>query len=505
MIKPADDRLGADKTMAYHEGEASVMDTDAISEATISPRAPSQKQEMLLLTSLFILELALAVMAIALYVKGARPFAVFLSSIPGKALVIAIPVCLLTGVLIVLQYVASRRASSRHFWLVVGLNLMTVILGLFVGEVSVRFGVHSSSEGEVFGTTVLRPKNWDTVSAEYMKLFEQASGYPTYQEYDDVMGWTVGRNKRSADGLYYSSAEGIRAPHQGVSFAEETGKTRIALVGDSFTFANEVSYEDSWGYHLEKALGPEFRVLNFGVGGYGVGQAYLRYEKDVRTWNPKVVIFSLISHDVKRTMWVYPFLAIPSWKTPFSKPRFILRDDQLVAKNIPTLPPDAIFGRDSISQLPFLKYEKGYRPGEWQHKFFDRSYLARLVVSMFPQRTANADFIEDMRVQVNARILTEFVRSAAQAGVIPLIAYLPSRGEWEDMSESTPLAKQVLQAADLAYLDPSSCLAQLKPNDRYLVNHYSPQGNAAVAKCLVDPVREALGQRSGAESITKAR
>lgn len=100
---------------------------------------------------------------------------------------------------------------------------------------------------------MLRPKSWTTVSAEYRKLPEQASGGLTYLEHDDVMGWRVGRNKRSANGLYYSSVAGIRDPQQGVSFAEVTGKTRIALIGDSFTFAEEVRYEDSWGYHLEKA------------------------------------------------------------------------------------------------------------------------------------------------------------------------------------------------------------------------------------------------------------
>lgn len=74
-----------------------------------------------------------------------------------------------------------------------------------------------------------------------------------------------------------------------------------------------------------------------------------------------------------------------------------------------------------------------------------------------------------------------------------------------EASETTPLAKQVLQEAGVAYLDPSPCLAQLVPADRYLVTHYSPQGNAAVAKCLVDPVREALGQAPGGARMMRAQ
>lgn len=191
---------------------------------------------------------------------------------------------------------------------------------------------------------------------------------------------------------------------------------------------------------------------------------------------------------------------------PFSKPRFILREDQLVSKNSPPFPPEAIFSRKAMSRPPFMMYDEGYRSSEWQHQFVDSSYLLRLVVSLFPQWTAaNSDSSAEMRLLVNARILREFVQSAIQAGTIPLIVYFPSRGEWEDRSEPTPLAKQVLQEAGLPHLDPCPCCAQLDPAERYLVTHYSPQGNAAVAKCLADRVREALRKHSGDESMTRTR
>jgi lysophospholipase L1-like esterase len=70
-------------------------------------------------------------------------------------------------------------------------------------------------------------------------------------------------------------------------FAAVPAKRRIAVVGDSFTFGLEVRYEDTWPYQLERALGPEFRVLNLGVDGYGVDQAFLRYRRDVLAWRPE--------------------------------------------------------------------------------------------------------------------------------------------------------------------------------------------------------------------------
>jgi hypothetical protein len=312
------------------------------------------------------------------------------------------------------------------------------------------------------------------------------------------MGWTVGPHRRSSDGLYWSSSEGIRAPQEGVSFAQLREKTRIALVGDSYTFGEHVTYEDTWGDHLEKALGSEFQVLNLGVPAYGVDQAYLRYEKDARKWNPKIAIFSFISHDLDRTMNVYPFLAFPTWDPTFSKPRFIIRDGVLTRMNVPPLTPDAIFSRQSISELPFLEYDRGYRKSDWQERFYHRSYLARLFVSLFrPWSAVSPDVSDEALVTINTAILKEFVRSAEQGGTTPLVMYFPGRQELEEPSSFVPRTKQVLQQAGIAYTDPTSCLLEVNRADRFFPGgHYTPHGNAAVAHCIVHVVRQALAQAS---------
>ena len=459
----------------------------------------SQKKELFLFASLLTLELSLAVMAIGMYMKGARPFSVLLSSTPGKAFLLAMLACVLSGAVIIHQYMVGRSAPSRNFRMVLTMNLITVMLVLFIGEIAVRVGSHMSSEGEEFGSVLLKPKHWDKVTDEYRTILDQASGDVSYMMYDNLMGWTVGPNKRSTNGPYYSSVDGIRASHEGALIAEAPEKTRIALVGDSFVFGDEVSYEDTWGYHLEKALGPEFQVLNFGVGGYSLSQAYLRYEKDVRKWNPKVVIFGFITHDIGRTMWVYPFLSMPDWKMPFSKPRPILREGTLVNINVPPLPPETIFNRGSIVELPFLRYDRGYKVSDWQERFFHHSYLARLFVSKFPRWTADQpDTMEEESISVNAEVLKTFVRSAIQAGSIPLIVYFPTRADLASRNSTDRLGKRVLQKADLTYTDPTPCLLEVPSSARFATGpHYSPQGNVAVTKCLEDVVREALDHISG--------
>ena len=84
-------------------------------------------------------------------------------------------------------------------------------------------------------------------------------------------------------------------------------------------------------------MGPEYQVFNFGVDGYVGDQAYLRYERDVRSWRAETVILGIINDDLSRTMGVYRFLKFLEWEMPFPKPRFVVRKNALVTLNLPRL------------------------------------------------------------------------------------------------------------------------------------------------------------------------
>jgi hypothetical protein len=458
-----------------------------------------QKNDLLLLASLFLFELSLAVILMATYIRGERPFVVFLPSKPGMVFLLAILAFVITGAITTGQYLAYKRAPSRHFHLLLTMNLVTVLLMLATGEMVIRIVSRSSIEGETLGGAVLRPKNWETLARHYRELIDRVGGDLSYLVYDDLMGWTVGANRRSANGLYRSSSEGIRAPEEGVPYAKVTGKTSIALAGDSFTFGEDAKFDETWGYFLGKQLGSDYQVLNFGVSGYGVDQIFLRYEKDIRTWKPKVVIFGFISHDVERTMFVYPFLSFPEWNMPFAKSRFILRDGELENINVPPLSPEAIFSRWAISDLPSVDYHKGYKKGDWQRSFYHVSYLSRAFMTWFPRWEAvPPDVSEEARVSVNAAIMKAFVRSATRAGSIPFVVYFPNMEELDQANFPRTIGKRALERANIAYTDLTSCLLKLDAAERFgpLSRHYSSTGNAAVAECLVNDVRQALAQSS---------
>jgi lysophospholipase L1-like esterase len=52
---------------------------------------------------------------------------------------------------------------------------------------------------------------------------------------------------------------------RGKEISPKSGRTRIAALGGSTTYGVGVGDEDTWPFYLEKALGPDYEVINFGM------------------------------------------------------------------------------------------------------------------------------------------------------------------------------------------------------------------------------------------------
>jgi hypothetical protein len=433
-----------------------------------------------------------------MYRKGERPFEVFMSSDAGAVFVCAIITCLVAGAGIISRYLTYRRSALPQFRLTVMMNLVTVLLILLTGEVIVRMGSISTPNGEVFLNIVLKPKDWEQIKRSYAVFVEESRSDRAFLVQDDILGWVPGENRSSVQEgvLYASSKEKIRTPRKDVEYVRLKNKTDIALIGNSMTFGEEVPFEETWGNKLDQMLGDEYRVLNFGVVGYGLGQAYLRYETEVKTWNPKVVIFSFINQNLIRTMRVYPFVS-SGWSMPFSKPRFELQSGEVVNINPHPLSPEGIFSARKVSTLPFIEQDVGYRPSDWGKRWFHVSYLVRLITSRFEaSELTRPEVSEEKILSTNSEIVKRFIQSTENEGSIPLVVWLPTRSDLESPSTQLPIGKRMLEEAGIPYIDPTACLLELNPTVRFLVGHYSPQGNSAVANCIYQAVKQSLTQVS---------
>jgi hypothetical protein len=454
--------------------------------------------DTLLLGSLYLFEVSAGVLALALPRLVGRPLRAALVSHPGLYAILTLVGLVVSGALILQRAMRDRRQGSHRFALTVAVNLLPVTLVVVVGEVVTRALVVRAPEGEVLGATLLLPRDWGYEVTRNRALLTKAETAGSYLVPDELLGWTVGPSRRSADGLNQSSVEGIRSPEAGMSFAARRPAKRIALGGDSFTFALDVGYEDSWGHRLEQLLGPQVQVLNFGVPGYGVDQAYLRYSRDGRRWHPDVVILGVFPGDLGRSMGAYPFIYLAGEDLPFTKPRFVLKAGALSLLNVPLLTPEGALSMPSITALPFVEYDTSYRPSDWQWRPYHVSYLVRLVLSRYTvvQRRSPAVSEEALRA-INAELVREFVRLVRSDGAVPLVLYLPGRGEflpWAAEPRNLPvITREVLRGAGVEYTDLTRCVAAVPEQERFVPgrSHYSPRTNAAIAVCLRDLVSSA--------------
>jgi hypothetical protein len=155
-------------------------------------------------------------------------------------------------------------------------------------------------------------------------------GYPT--EFDAELGWVPKPSTRANDTFWKSwgttvtiLADGIRSNgHSEVRDATNP----ILAVGDSFTFGDEVSDWETWPAQLEELSGK--RVINGGVSGYGIDQAFLRARGLLNRYRFSTAILSFIPEDIHRCQMSVMWGA--------AKPYFDFNDGRLTLETVP-IPP----------------------------------------------------------------------------------------------------------------------------------------------------------------------
>jgi hypothetical protein len=323
----------------------------------------------------------------------------------------------------------------------------------------------------------------------------------SYLVYDPQTGWAIGPNRQSSDGRYRSGPEGLRTSEVGESFAELPRRRLVAVMGDSFAFGEEVLNRDTFATKIQEGLGSDYRVLNFGVPGFGVDQSYLRYLHHAMPWRPDIAVLTFVWHDLFRTYSVYTAIAFPHWDMPFSKPRFVLEGGRLQELNVPTSTPDEIFATERIQDLPLLDLAIGYDPYEWRDEWRGYPYLIRFgltQISRLPGQPTRRVFRtptpapkqgDEPLLALNRAILADFTARALAMGSQPLIVYLPSR---DDYRLETTIGRELVRSSDLQIYDATECLADMSPDEAFVEGdpHYAPPGNAAIGKCIVRLIQE---------------
>lgn len=307
--------------------------------------------------------------------------------------------------------------------------------------------------------------------------------------YDPALGWAPRPGGVSADGLYVFDQASSRSesPASAPSLEPDKGIVRIAIFGDSFTLGFDSPFKESWGYLLERSLnerGMAAEVLNFGVGGYGMDQAYLRWDKSGRPYRPNIVILGLRTENIRRNVNLFrPFYADSG--VPFFKPRFLLEDGGLKLINAPTPVPEEIISiLDNFDRWEHSGHER-WKEGPMERLLSKSSLFAlcrSIVKASIPATKPWTQSDQDLALA----IILAFKRGVESEQGRFITVFLPHGRP--NFSESAFLDK-IKDSVEL--VDPQERFiseADRLGLDALIPSHYSLPANRIVADSLADHI-----------------
>jgi hypothetical protein len=322
-----------------------------------------------------------------------------------------------------------------------------------------------------------------------------------YLQHDPLLGWSIQHLGYGPDGLYRSNDQGLRADTDVRPLRPRHG-LRVAAFGDSFTHGDEVALADTWEEQLVQSL-RAVEVLNFGVPGYGVDQAFLRYQRDGVPFQPDVVLIGFMAENVYRHLNVFRPFYYPDTGVPLAKPRYRLVDGQLELLPNPLARLEdygALLGGDPALWARLAQHDEyaDWRPAA---STLDRVPSNRLVKYLRAEVRRRADErqiggasrynADGEAFQLTAALLRRFAAAARSHGSVPIIVTFPERQDVTQVraTGTTRYAGLVetLKAEGYQVIDLIDSFRDASPLlEEFAVDHYSPFGNAKAARQIQD-------------------
>lgn len=311
---------------------------------------------------------------------------------------------------------------------------------------------------------------------------------------DASTGWTFRPNAILFDGRLTTNSIGIRSARE-YTEAPASDTIRIAAFGDSFTANPDVEDDEVWTQVLESELADRrirAEVLNFGVGGYGMDQAFLRWQHVGKSLSADIVIFGFQPENLHRNVSVFRPIYARYTGIPLSKPRYALQGDELELINYPALPPDDLmpvyedFERHPLSAYEFYYSGAGPIPDWWP---FPR--LTNLIYQAIAKPTEPVDGLgpDSERGQLGKAIVDAFAEDVAQSDASFFVAHLPVQSDLASHHNGgrppyTFLLKYIEDT--YFYLPVEDLLGSQYIEPRYWggTGHYGPEINQIIGEAL---------------------
>ncbi|MEL6865187.1 MAG: SGNH/GDSL hydrolase family protein [Bacteroidota bacterium] len=283
-----------------------------------------------------------------------------------------------------------------------------------------------------------------------MDLFHPQRGWSTKGNYSE-------QKKQNSENIVTSTNDrGLRG-WRNFTYEKRQDQLRILLIGDSFTFGEDVSDKEVFAHQLQEML-PQAEIINMGVHGYAHDQMMLLLKEEGLKYQPDIVIINFLSEDMSRNMLNF---------RDFAKPKFQVINDQLVRTN-PHLPtPEQVikwaWAKPRIQYLwSYVQYRAQNKSGKYQQQM----------------------------EEVTRHLLKEMVKSIDSIGSTPVLAFLPYGDQIVDQRDQIPEEDFLFDFCEQEQLDycfttrlrfREKTAQGVKFKTKY---HYKAPGHVAVAESI---------------------
>jgi len=317
------------------------------------------------------------------------------------------------------------------------------------------------------------------------------------------LGWSLIPGGTSDNKKYHANNDTIRSDKE-FTLEPPAKKIRIATFGDSFVHGDNVILEETW---QKKMLleNENLEVLNFGVGGYGLDQAYLRYLNDGARFNPHIVFIGYMPENIHRNVSVFRPFYIEDTSLPLSKPYFIINKN-----NELSLIPNPI---QSIEEYrPLLKKPKQTLKKLGKNDFFYQTKYSQSILDFSPFVRLFKIFIHQLQpkiisneyynqkhdaYKITTKIFDQFYQSAQKNKSTPIILITPTENDVRRYKKTkTKMYQPLLDYFDeknYQVIDLMGAFEKYDKNKRlynYFINHYSPKATPFIAKYIIEELEK---------------
>jgi hypothetical protein len=293
------------------------------------------------------------------------------------------------------------KKSRKKRLLVTSLYILFLVV-LFEGAARLAFLIPQVSKRLWVGDELSWRRSW-------VSRHQKTGTEITYKFdiYDSSKGWISKPNLRDEkvfdNKVLNTNSKGFRGKNE-YPYSKDQEKVRILVLGDSFTFGDEVSDNETYCCYLQEMI-PHAEVINMGVHGYGHDQMLILLKEEGLKYEPDIILLGFLPLDMARNLKNF---------VDYAKPKFVLDNNKLrlIGAKVPT--PEETIKWDwarprTIDVISIIRYRM--------------KQLSGLLVKE--------------KENITTAILSEIIKLAESIHAIPIFVYLPSGHEIS--ARSTPL------------------------------------------------------------------